>query len=394
MTTDFQTTKVYFSSWLPTTCPKLWSSMRGVLQKEGISYALLRDTADIWCRDYMPIQTSSKEMVVYKYSPDYLSSPKMQKYITDTELMKQQIKEEFGDVDFKELDLVIDGGNVVKCGDTIVMTEKVFKENPDWPEFMIIDKLENVFGCEVLFLPWDRTEEYGHSDGILHYVGNNRVLLTNYGDFSPSYYRSFREKLEKKFEVIPLSYPIKNKSEHSWAYINYLQVGDLIMVPHLGIPEDQLAIEQIQRAVPETMRVVSILAMEAVCKGGALNCVSWNIDANISKHQAPIIEMISPLQKGAFCATVIFKVLQQSLDFPLSEDMWEDINEAFSIYWDVEVGLGNLFDIDSMFISIKHQLMRRGRLFPDERLWRVVNEIYDFISQIPGVVLPADHTQR
>ena len=74
--------------------------------------------------------------------------------------------------------------------------------------------------------------------------------------------------------------------------------------------------------------------------------------------------------------------------------MWEDINEAFSIYWDVEVGLGNLFDIDSMFISIKHQLMRRGRLFPDERLWRVVNEIYDFISQIPGVVLPADHTQR
>ena len=274
------------------------------------------------------------------------------------------------------------------------MTEKVFKENPDWPEFMIIDKLENVFGCEVLFLPWDRTEEYGHSDGILHYVGNNRVLLTNYGDFSPSYYRSFREKLEKKFEVIPLSYPIKNKSEHSWAYINFLQVGDLIMVPHLGIPEDQLAIEQIQRAVPESMRVVSILAMEAVCKGGALNCVSWNIDANISKHQAPIIEMISPLQKGAFCATVIFKVLQQRLDFPLSEDMWEDINEAFGIYWDVEVGLGNLFDIESMFISIKHQLMRRGRLFPDERLWRVVNEIYDFISQIPGVVLPADHTQR
>ena len=98
MTTDFQTTKVYFSSWLPTTCPKLWSSMRGVLQKEGISYALLRDTADIWCRDYMPIQTSSKEMVVYKYSPDYLSSPKMQKYMTDTELMKQQIKEEFGEM--------------------------------------------------------------------------------------------------------------------------------------------------------------------------------------------------------------------------------------------------------------------------------------------------------
>jgi hypothetical protein len=163
MTTDFQTTKVYFSSWLPTTCPKLWASMRDVLQNEGIDYAFLRDTADIWCRDYMPIQTSSEEMVVYQYRPDYLSTPKMCKYITNTELMLEQIKHEYPDVVVKYLNLVIDGGNVVKCDDTIVMTEKVFKENPDWPEFMIIDKLQEAFGYEVLFLPWDRTEEYGHS---------------------------------------------------------------------------------------------------------------------------------------------------------------------------------------------------------------------------------------
>ena len=385
--TDFQTTKVYFSSWLPTTCPKLWLSMRDVLQKEGITYALLRDTADIWCRDYMPIQTSTEEMVVYQYRPDYLSTPQMRNYITETERVVEQIKDEYADLNFKYLDLVIDGGNVVKCGDMIVMTEKVFKENPDWPEFMVIDKLEEAFGCEVLFLPWDRTEEYGHSDGIVHYVGNSRVLLTNYNDFSPAYYRSFRKRLERKFEVIPLAYPVKNKSEHSWAYINYLHVGNLIMVPHLGIPEDQLAIEQIQRAVPQSIRVVSIPAMEAVSKGGALNCVSWNIDANITQHRASIVNLVSPFQEDAFSDEVIYKVLQQRLDFQLSEDIWNDINEAFGRYWNEEIGIGNLFDCDSMFLSIKHQLMKRNRLFPDERLWKVVNEIYDFINQIPGVVL-------
>lgn len=239
----------------------------------------------------MPIQTSTNEMVAYIYRPDYLSTPTMQKYITDTELMVEQIKKEYADVNIKRLDLVVDGGNVVKCGDTIVMTEKVFKENPDRPEFMVIDMLEEAFGCEVLFLPWDRTEEYGHSDGIIHYVGDNRVLLTNYDDFSPAHYRSFTNRLERKFEVIPLSYPVKNKSEHNWAYINYLQVGHLMMVPQMGIPEDEMAIEQIRNVVPETMRIVGIPAMEAVRNGGALNCISWNIYANITQHSASIINL-------------------------------------------------------------------------------------------------------
>lgn len=390
MVTDFQTTKVYFSSWLPQVCPRLWDAMHDILQKEGVSHVFLKDTADIWCRDYMPIQTTANEMVVYHYRPDYLSTPKMQKYITDTELMVEQIKKEYADVDFKRLDLVVDGGNVVKCGDTIVMTEKVFKENPDWPEFKVIDMLEEAFGCEVFFLPWDRTEEYGHSDGIIHYVGDNRVLLTNYDDFSPAYYRSFMSQLEKKFEVIPLSYPVKNKSEYNWAYINYLQVGHLIMVPQMGIPEDEMAIEQIQSVVPETMHIVGIPALEAVRNGGALNCVSWNIDASIIQDSATIINFVSPLQYGAFTEEVIYKMLQQRLDFQLPEELWHDINEAFSYYWDIEIGLGNLFDLDSMFFSIKHQLKKKGRILPDERLWRVVNEIYDFISQIPGVVLPVD----
>ena len=98
MVTDFQTTKVYFSSWLPKVCPKLWDAMHDILQREGVSHVFLKDTADIWCRDYMPIQTSTNEMVAYIYRPDYLSTPTMQKYITDTELMVEQIKKEYADV--------------------------------------------------------------------------------------------------------------------------------------------------------------------------------------------------------------------------------------------------------------------------------------------------------
>ena len=87
--------------------------------------------------------------------------------------------------------------------------------------------------------------------------------------------------IEKKFEVIPLSYPVKEKNKNNWAYINYLQVGNLLMVPQLGIPEDTMAIEQIKDAVPDYINVIGIPSLEAVNKGGALNCISWNIDANI-----------------------------------------------------------------------------------------------------------------
>ena len=161
------------------------------------------------------------------------------------------------------------------------MTEKVFEENSNWQKLSIINKLEKAFECEIMFLPWDRLEKYGHSDGIIHYLGNNRVLLTNYNDFSPKYYKSFRDCIEKKIEVIPLSYPVKEKNKNNWAYINYLQVGNLLMVPQLGIPEDTMAIEQIKDAVPDYINVIGIPSLEAVNKGGALNCISWNIDANI-----------------------------------------------------------------------------------------------------------------
>lgn len=182
-------------------------------------------------------------------------------------------------VSIKYLKLIIDGGNIVKCGDTIVMTEKVFHENKEYSREDIVDMLHYAFECDIMFLPWDRSEPYGHSDGIIHYLGDNKVLLTNYDDFDSDYYQQFKIILEQKFEVIPLQYHLKEKHIDNWCYINYLHIGNLIIVPQLGIPEDKMAIEQIQKALPDA-KVVGIPAIEAVKDGGALNCLSWNIDAS------------------------------------------------------------------------------------------------------------------
>ena len=272
---DSLTDTVFFSDLLPERCPTMYQSLDKILKENDIDHRLLSHTKDIWCRDYMPIQTSEKRFVFYKYNPDYLQTKYYQRTITDVNRI--------GNIDCLrqdgkvfDLDLVIDGGNVVRCDDKIVMTEKVFYENKDKSRNEVQRLLEEAFECDIIFLPWDRKEIFGHSDGIVHYIGDNRVLMTNYADFDAAKANKILKLLEKYVEVIPLVYNVKRKHERSWAYINFLQIGNLVLVPQLGIPEDEQALLQIRDAMPRC-KVMGVPALEAVRKGGALNCISWNV---------------------------------------------------------------------------------------------------------------------
>ncbi len=272
---DSLTDTVFFSDVLPEKCPILYNSLDKILKDNDIDHRLLNHTNDIWCRDYMPIQTSEKRFVFYKYNPDYLQTKYYRRTITDVNRVENiECLRQHGEVE--DLDLVIDGGNVVRCDDKVVMTEKVFFENKDKSRNDVQRLLEKAFECDIIFLPWDREEFMGHSDGIVHYAGDNRVLMTNYADFDANYAQKFTKILEKYMEVIPLTYKVKRKHERSWAYINFLQIGKLILVPQLGIPEDEQALQQIAEAMPRC-KVIGVPALEAVRKGGALNCISWNV---------------------------------------------------------------------------------------------------------------------
>ena len=274
MLTDALTNTVFLSNWLPEVCPTLYQCLTKALTDNAVRYRILDNTNDIWCRDFMPVQTDERRFVFYSYNPDYLQARHKRRYITDVKKVQN--------IDFLRqaqtviLDLVLDGGNVVKCGHKVVMTEKVFAENSGRSRLEVQRLIEEAFRCDIVFLPWDEHEKCGHSDGIIHYIGDGKILLTNYGDLSPYFYRRFRKALETHFEVVPLKYNVKRFHARSWAYINFLQVGRLVLVPQLGIPEDEQALQQIAEAMPHCI-VAGVPALEAVRKGGALNCISWNI---------------------------------------------------------------------------------------------------------------------
>ena len=119
MITDNLTTRVYFSSILLEKCPVLNAHIIEVLQKRGIPYAYLSETKDIWCRDFMPIQIDEDRFVFYKYTPNYLQDKfGLQLQTNPIEVFQTEANRLLPILqNALSLDLVLDGGNMVKCGE-------------------------------------------------------------------------------------------------------------------------------------------------------------------------------------------------------------------------------------------------------------------------------------
>lgn len=275
MICDYQTNKVYLAEGIKG-YPKVAENLLYALYKEGIETEYLphsKSKKHVWARDYMPIQLEEGRFLKYVYRPDYLKNDK--DYIPNYAGMIRKLG-----LNCKPTSLVIDGGNVVKWDHAVIMTDKAQKENPGYDEYGLRFRLEELFETDVVFIPWDRYEMFGHADGMVRFIDRRTVLLNNYLDFDRSLRERIIRALDGHFEIKELQYDTARCSKYSWAYLNFLQVAGRIFVPGLGIAEDRLAVQQIQRFYPEHKVMLVPDCLELVRDGGALNCVTWNIACN------------------------------------------------------------------------------------------------------------------
>ena len=279
---DTMTNFVYISDKLKEFYPRTYKRLTKLFNEMEIEWSEIEGTKDIWIRDYMPIQISDDRFVVYNYNPDYLKESG-EKYLTDSRSISKPVlihcKKRY-------YDITLDGGNVVTCAGHLVLTDKVFQENGKVkydPDFC--DYISHVLDSMVIFLPWhcDNPQEsnadvYGHADGLIHWAGDNRVLMSNHRDFFPKEADEIKSRLETVgFEVIEMLFDVANpKRDFNWAYVNYLQVGNKIIVPTFGIPEDKQALNYIRDANPDCI-VRGFRMRDIVKDGGALHCITWNI---------------------------------------------------------------------------------------------------------------------
>jgi len=80
-----------------------------------------------------------------------------------------------------------------------------------------------------------------------------------------------------KYEFLDVDYTEKINSK--FAYLNYLQTKDFILLPSLGIEKDDVKLkDEISKYFPGYgNRIRKIKMNSIISRGGALNCISWTI---------------------------------------------------------------------------------------------------------------------
>ena len=280
MITNFDTNKVYLAKGM--TSEKYVDAtghLLGTLHNYKVHWDFLPLTASplhIWARDYMPVQVNKKKFVRFNYSPDYLKDNPEYKPDTPTILSTLGLQ-------VINSDIIIDGGNVISCGNKVIMTDKIFRENPHYDNNKLIDMLSQLQEAEIVLIPEDYYDEYGHADGMVRYIGEGSLLLNNYCDFDKALRKRLLAALSPHFDITELHYgAYTNKS---WAYINFLHVGQHILIPMIEDKLGEMAFRQIADAFPQCKCHPIHRCESIIHESGALNCSTWNILVDLPEEE-------------------------------------------------------------------------------------------------------------
>ena len=265
---------LYFSSILKTnnTYKPAADNLFAALDFFNIKYKFILNTKDIWVRDFMPVKTMSGKYISFRYEPGYLYDY--------PELKTDYRKDISGEQKLARLtysDISLDGGNVVysPSKQKVIISDRVFSENPEYPATRLVSDLENLLETQVIIIPslpakYDMT---GHADGMVRFLDENTVLGNRVRG---------RNTLEKRITSVLQSHAI-NTIEFPYfesrgisaegCYLNYLETDSHIFMPVFKNKVDTEAVDLAAEVFSKT--IVPVYVSEIAKEGGALNCISW-----------------------------------------------------------------------------------------------------------------------
>jgi agmatine deiminase len=277
MIPNSQTNRLYLSSRLAEWYPTFYQNFKSALDAQGIQPQFLTETKDVWCVDFMPIQVSENRFVRFRFDPSYLKAKRHHQYRSDPAAICETIG-------LQPLisEIVLDGGNVVKWENKVIMTSRVFEDNPNYSENQLTEKIMELLDLdELIIIPTQPYDLTGHSDGIVRFLDEHTVLINDYSDetdraFVSELHDTLRKAQLDLVEVPTSMYQNKSTDDATGDYINYLQMEGVIFLPTFKRPEDDQVFKQFESLFPNTT-IVPVESNELSRDGGVLNCVSWNV---------------------------------------------------------------------------------------------------------------------
>lgn len=276
MIPDNKTNFLYLADTLPKKYPSFYARFENLLNDCKINFKLLPQTKDVWAVDYMPIQIDVNKFVRFVYNPIYLQSKKYLKTISDVDTICELIG-----IETIKSNIVIDGGNVTKTTDKVIMTDRIFKDNPTFERKELINELQKHFQIEKLFFVPEQPKDFtGHSDGMVRFIDEQTVIVNDYKGEKEEFSRAFEIAIHNTgldYIKIPYNpYSNKNYNQANGDYINYLQMENTIFIPTFGIEEDEQVVKQFEQ-IFAGQNIKTIESNEIANQGGILNCITWNI---------------------------------------------------------------------------------------------------------------------
>ena len=243
---------------------KVAASLCQIFDRHGIKYEFL-ETKDIWMRDFMPFLLDDGRLVSYVYGPDYLTGDKYNNLRTKIQSLNDHIN------------LVLDGGNFIRLGGKAIMTDKIFRENPSKTKPEIIEIIKQKCALnELIIIPRQPYDMLGHSDGMVRWIDENSVLVNDFSNES----KSFNDRLIKALKKSGLDVKFMKYKDgfftkkRDWgAYLNFIKIKDILIVPIYGIDDDDVALQQIKK-IYSGYKVEAINLSEIIELGGALHCIT------------------------------------------------------------------------------------------------------------------------
>ncbi len=279
MITDPETNFLYLSGLLEKENPKFYERLTALLDKLEINYDFLPDTRNIWARDYMPVQVSDKSYIQFKYDPRYIHDIGEEDTITDPIPVCGNI----GITAETRYDLVIDGGNIVKWKDKVIVTDFLYKYNNAISRKAAREYLWSNLNIEnVIVIPHENYDYTGHADGMVRFLDENNVLVNDFRNVS----KTFQSSLNRAFRVNklnPIEFPYAPAMEKTGrdypatgCYMNFLWIGRKIIIPIFNLRDEDRYINKIN-TILKGYEIHTLESSEIADKGGVLNCISWNI---------------------------------------------------------------------------------------------------------------------
>ncbi|MFY0606426.1 MAG: agmatine deiminase family protein [Cyclobacteriaceae bacterium] len=225
----------------------------------------------------MPIQKTTDEFILFRYDAPYVFYEPEK--ITDRTPLLNSLQ-----LNPSICELTLDGGNLVNWEDSIIMTERVFKDNSDLKRNVVVNTLEKVFDAKVHFVKDVLSDMTGHIDGHLRFINQNTLLVNSLANEVKCWRNSFLQMVDKTgYSYIEMPWferKVKGNSHHAiGCYVNYLEISNIIIFPIFEIDgnNDKEALQIIEEAFPDRI-IEPININEIALRGGLMNCISWQVE--------------------------------------------------------------------------------------------------------------------